>query len=102
MVVEAVFALGVCTEDTADSIYDSLLKVGDNSGWIRLKPYCGEHLFVDGLSFARKEGVHTTDCISTQCQLHTKPEARKNVPFDTTARSKQHVRVVQWRLTTYT
>ena len=23
-------------------------------------------------------------------------ETRKNIPFDTTARSKQHVRVVQW------
>jgi len=29
-------------------------------------------------------------------------EARKNILFDTTARSKQHVRVVQWRLSTYT
>ena len=29
-----------------------------------------------------------------------KAEARKNKPFDTTARSKQHVRVVQWRLAT--
>ena len=25
-----------------------------------------------------------------------KAEARKNIPFDTTARNKQHVRVVQW------
>jgi len=25
-----------------------------------------------------------------------KAEAGKNIPFDTTARSKQHVRVVQW------
>ena len=25
-----------------------------------------------------------------------KAEARKNISFDTTARSKQHVRVVQW------
>jgi len=25
-----------------------------------------------------------------------KAEARKNIPFDTTARSKQHVRVAQW------
>ena len=25
-----------------------------------------------------------------------KAEARKNIPFDTTARSNQHVRVVQW------
>ena len=25
-----------------------------------------------------------------------KAEARKNIPFDTTARSKQHVHVVQW------
>ena len=30
-----------------------------------------------------------------------KAEARKNIPFDITARSKQHVRVMQWRLTTY-
>jgi len=27
---------------------------------------------------------------------YKKAEARKNMPFDTTARSKQHVRVVQW------
>ena len=25
-----------------------------------------------------------------------KAEARKNIPFDTTTRNKQHVRVVQW------
>ena len=25
-----------------------------------------------------------------------KAEPRKNIPFDTTARTKQHVRVVQW------
>ena len=25
-----------------------------------------------------------------------KAEARKNIPFDITARNKQHVRVVQW------
>jgi len=30
-----------------------------------------------------------------------KAEARKNISFDITARSKQHVRVVHWRLTTY-
>ena len=30
-----------------------------------------------------------------------KAEAHKNIPFDTTARCKQHVRVVHWQLTTY-
>ena len=28
--------------------------------------------------------------------LHTKAEAHTKIPFDTMARSKQHVRVVQW------
>jgi len=29
-----------------------------------------------------------------------KAEERENIPFDTTARSKQNVRTVQWRLNT--
>ena len=59
--------------------------------------YIGRTIHVSGLLISLSGPANSLKRLHVQKRNHV-----QNISFDTTARNKQHVRVVQWRVTIYT